>query len=228
MMHRSDTPDIEKSGITAKFYDQLIFVFTLGFYHRLLKRIIEAMAIEPDDHILDMGAGTGKNALLMKTYLKNGSITALEISPEMIGQFRRKCMGHDNVNVRNLRVEQPLPYHNRFDKVFISYVIHGFEREQRSDIVQNAWEALREGGELYIFDWNEFQLDEKGPIMRFFMRRIECAPTIDFLRQNFREELMRQGFGDITERLYWRNNVRLLRGRKTSGTPTHPSKHEAS
>jgi hypothetical protein len=60
------------------------------------------------------------------------------------------------------------------------------------------------------------------------MRRIECAPTIDFLRQNFREELLRQGFGDITERLYWRNNIRLLRGRKTKETRSNTSRLAAS
>jgi demethylmenaquinone methyltransferase/2-methoxy-6-polyprenyl-1,4-benzoquinol methylase len=120
-MRNADKPDIETSGISARFYDQLVFIGTFGLYHRLLKRVIEAMDIQPEDHILDMGTGTGKVALLIYRYLEGGSITALEIGREMRKQFRHKCGEYSNIFLENLRIDEPLPFREQFDKVFISY-----------------------------------------------------------------------------------------------------------
>ncbi len=203
-------PDIETSGFEARFYDQLVFIGTFGLYHRLLKRVIEAMDIRPGDDILDMGAGTGKNALLMHPNLDKGSITALEIGREMQRQFRRKCGGLNNIYLKNLHIEKPLPYRDRFDKAFISYVLHGFEREQRRSIIQNAYRALKQNGRLFIFDWNEFNLNESGPVMRFFINHIECRPAREFIRQDLQKLLSRTGFRDIHSNLYFRNRIRLL------------------
>jgi demethylmenaquinone methyltransferase/2-methoxy-6-polyprenyl-1,4-benzoquinol methylase len=207
---KSGKSDIETSGIAALFYDQLVYTFTLGTYHTLLKRVIADIGIEPGDHILDMGSGTGKNALLMNRYLREGSITALEIGEAMRKQFRRKCGGMRNITLENLRIEKPLPYQDRFDKVFISYVLHGFERNHRSSILGNAYRALRPGGRLLIFDWNEFDLNESGPLMRFFMNHIECSPALDFIRQDLRTVLLEQGFREPMLKSYFKNQIRLL------------------
>jgi demethylmenaquinone methyltransferase/2-methoxy-6-polyprenyl-1,4-benzoquinol methylase len=203
-------PDIETSGITARFYDQLVFIGTCGLYHRLLKVVIEAMDIQPEDRILDMGAGTGKNALLMHRHLQGGSITSLEIGGEMRKQFRQKCGRYSNIFLENLRIDEPLPFREQFDKVFISYVLHGFKGEDREVILRNAYQALKYGGKLLIFDWNKFELQESGPIMRFFMHHIECEPAIGFIRQDLSKMLSHIGFENMGSTLYFRNRIRLL------------------
>ena len=209
-MRKADKPDIETSGIAARFYDQLVFIGTFGLYHRLLKRVIDAMDIQPGDHILDMGAGTGKNALLMHRYLDEGSITALEIGREMQEQFTRKCGAVQNIYLEHRHIEEPLPFREQFDKVLISYVLHGFERQERTAILQNAYRTLKPGGKLFIFDWNSFDLQESGPIMRFFMNHIECHPARDFIQQELHDVLIRIGFSDMHNHLYFRNQIRLL------------------
>jgi len=209
LRHR-DKRDIETSGFAARFYDQLLIIFTVGLYHKLLKAVIHAMNIQPEDHILDMGAGTGKNALFMQRYLKDGSITALEIGREMKRQLNRKCGKYKNIYLENLRIDKPLPFKEQFDKVFISYVLHGFGREDRAVIVQNAFQALKPDGKLLIFDWNKFDLQESGPIMRFFMHHIECEPATDFIREDLPKVLSYTGFSDIENHLYFRNQIRLL------------------
>jgi demethylmenaquinone methyltransferase/2-methoxy-6-polyprenyl-1,4-benzoquinol methylase len=211
---KSNRPDIETSGITARFYDQLVFLGTFGLYQRLLRLIIKHMSIQAQDHILDMGAGTGKNALLMHQYLNGGSITALEIGKEMRRQFKRKCGEMNSITLENRRIEEPLPYENRFDKVFISYVLHGFEQNSRETILRNAHRSLKSGGRLFILDWNEFDLSQAGLFMRFFMNNIECSPARDFIKHDVRELLRRAGFSELKTELFIRDRIRLISGGK--------------
>jgi ubiquinone/menaquinone biosynthesis C-methylase UbiE len=213
-MRKTNRPDIETSGVKARFYDQLVFLGTIGLYQKLLRRVIEDMDIGARDRILDLGAGTGKNALLMNGYLDGGSITALEIGMEMRRQFEKKCGNLDNIHLENRRIDSPLPYRDQFDKVLLSFVLHGFEAQQRREIVLNAHRALKPGGRLLIFDWNEFDLDCSGPVMRFFMHHIECSPARDFIRNELGESLLASGFSDVESVLYVKNRIRLLTAKK--------------
>jgi ubiquinone/menaquinone biosynthesis C-methylase UbiE len=56
---------VEIQGFTAKFYDNLVNFVTLGGYSIFIKKAIKSMNINPNDKIIDFGAGTGRNALLM-------------------------------------------------------------------------------------------------------------------------------------------------------------------
>lgn len=172
------------------------------------------MHIEPNDHILDLGAGTGKNDLLMLEYLSGGSITALEIGTEMRKQFQKKCGRFKNIKLENKRIENTLPYNEEFDKVVIYYVIHGFEQKNRERIVDNAYKTLKKGGRIFILDWNAFKLDDYGLIMRAFMKHIECEPALDFIQRDFKEVLILHGFTDIQQILYVNEKIRLLSGTK--------------
>jgi ubiquinone/menaquinone biosynthesis C-methylase UbiE len=213
-MGKKDTPDIEIRGIEARFYDFFINIGSIGLYVGLIKRVINDMHIGSENRILDLGAGSGRNALLMRKYLNGGHITALEISPEMKKQFERKCSGLENVTLEDMRIESTLPFHEEFDKVFISFVIHGFEQQQRETILVNAYKALNTGGMLFIFDWNEMNLREQGPGMKAFFKYIECAPARDFITRDFRAVLQKIGFHDVSTRLYFKNRIRLLSGMK--------------
>ncbi|MCD6382606.1 MAG: class I SAM-dependent methyltransferase, partial [Candidatus Hydrothermae bacterium] len=83
-MDRSDS-HIEIRGFTARHYDLLMDILTLGLYRKFIKSAIKAMEIKRGDRILDLGAGTGRNACIMREYVGDaGEIIALEIGEEMI------------------------------------------------------------------------------------------------------------------------------------------------
>jgi demethylmenaquinone methyltransferase/2-methoxy-6-polyprenyl-1,4-benzoquinol methylase len=180
-------------------------------YNPLIKKIILDMEIHPADKILDLGAGTGKNEVLMNQYLSDkGYITACEISAEMKKKFQKLCDGFPNITLMPLRIERPLPFRDEFDKVFLSFVIHGFTQDKRELILENAFNALKPGGRLFIFDWNEFRLEDSGPLMRLFMNYIECEEAKDFIRRNFCRVLSEKGFRRVNQRLYSWGKFRLL------------------
>ena len=209
---------VEVTGTEARHYDLVMNVVTGGTYPFFIRRVIRHMRIRPADAILDLGAGTGRNACLMMRYLGDqGRIVGLDIGPEMLQQARHRCRHLPNVTFEKRRVEEPLPYQETFDKVFISFVLHGFVQEDRQQIVSNVYRALRPGGQFLILDYNEFEPDESFWPVRFAFRRIECPLATDFVRRNWRAILQEHGFGDFQTDHYYLGYVRLLAAQKLRG-----------
>jgi demethylmenaquinone methyltransferase/2-methoxy-6-polyprenyl-1,4-benzoquinol methylase len=177
------------------------------------------MGIEPEDRILDLGAGTGRNACLMAAYLSpSGAVTALDISKEMIEQFERKCAAYPNIRILNRRIDLDLEYRESFDKVFISFVLHGFPHDVRRRIIRNAFRALRSGGAFFIFDYNTFQIKDQPFYIRWPFLWGECPYAFDFIEKDWKRILSEEGFGDFEEKIFFRGTVRLLKAVKVRGT----------
>jgi ubiquinone/menaquinone biosynthesis C-methylase UbiE len=208
---------VEISGFTARYYDQLMDIMTLGRYSYIMRKSIQLMKIKPADRILDLGAGTGRNACLMRKYISSkGELLGLDISKEMISQFTKNCAHFPNIKVINARIDQDLAYESSFDKVFISFVLHGFPQKVRYMIIRNAFRALRKGGEFFILDYNEFSLSEIPFYFRRFFKLIECPYAFDFIEKDWKNILSLEGFDDFGQYRVLGNYVRLLKGVKVS------------
>jgi ubiquinone/menaquinone biosynthesis C-methylase UbiE len=211
---RSDSK-VEVKGLEARHYDALMNFVTGGTYPFFIRQVVRDMAIQPEDAILDLGSGSGRNACLMARHLSGeGRIVGLDIGPEMLEQARRRCQHLPNVTFEKRRVEEPLPYQGTFDKVFISFVLHGFVQEDRLRIVDNVYRALRPGGQFLILDWNEFEPERTFWPMGVAFRRLECPLATDFVRRDWRAVLREQDFGDFQVHRYYFGYVRLLGAEK--------------
>ncbi|NOZ61150.1 MAG: class I SAM-dependent methyltransferase [Calditrichaeota bacterium] len=207
---------VEIKGFEAKHYDALLDFISLGKYKSFIRKAISDMNIQPDDRILDMGCGTGRNACLMAEFLsEKGAILGLDIGEEMIAQFGKNCAKFPNVGVRKMRIDEPLSLENEFDKALLSFVFHGFPPEKQEKIIANARKALKPGGELFILDYEEFDLEKKPWIFRLIFKKTECRLAQDYLKVDWKNYLRKRGFDDFDEKTYFRNIVRLLRARLT-------------
>ncbi|MCD6505694.1 class I SAM-dependent methyltransferase [Candidatus Poribacteria bacterium] len=205
---------VELHGFMAYHYDLMLDIVTLGGYPPFIRRVIGLMGIEPKDRILDLGAGTGRNACLMMGYLSSeGELIGVDISDEMISQFLRKCADFPNARIVKARIDRPLPFKGGFDKAFISFTLHGFPQEVREEIIRNAFEMLRDGGTLFILDYNEFNLREMPLYLRIPFKLVECPYAFDFLRRDWRGILADNGFGEFEEHIFFKY-VRLLKAKK--------------
>jgi len=199
----------------AKYYDTILNFASLGLYPFFIRKVVARLNINPDDKILDLGAGTGRNALLMEKYIsQEGKIIGLDIGTEMIEQFQKKTSQFDNLKIRDQRIDQPLEYRNEFDKVFISFVLHGFPNEIRQQVISNAYQALKPGGSFAILDYNEFNLNDMSLFTRIPFKIIECSYAFDFIERNWKDILRKYGFRDFQENLFFFNYVRLLETQK--------------
>jgi ubiquinone/menaquinone biosynthesis C-methylase UbiE len=207
---------VETKGFTASHYDALLDFATFGIYPLFIEKSIRLMEIKPTQRILDLGTGTGRNACLMARYLsKEGKLIGIDISQEMISQFRKKCANFPNVKIIYARVDQSLPFfREEFDKVFISFVLHGFPQDVRETIVKNVFEILKRNGNFFILDYNEFSYKEMPFYLRALFKLIECPYAFDFIKRDWKQILANHNFGDFEEFLFFKDYVRLLKASK--------------
>ena len=206
---------VEVKGFTARYYDKLMNIMTFGSYPSFIKEAIKLMKIRPFDRIFDLGTGTGRNACLMMKYLsKEGELIGTDISGEMISRFKKKCANFPNAKIIYARVDQSLPFEEEFDKVFISFVLHGFPQAVRETITDNAYKALKKNGEFHILDWNEFDLKTLPFHQRTFFRLIECPYAFDFIKRDWKQILTNHNFDGFEEYFFFKGYLRLLKAKK--------------
>lgn len=206
---------VEIQGFTARFYDKLLNFATFGSYSIFIKNALKSMNIDQNDKVLDFGAGTGRNALLMNKQLsEKGEILGLEISELMIAQFKNKTKNFQNINIINQRIDQPFEFEKKYDKVFISFVFHGFPFEIQKNIIQNAYNNLKDDGEFIILDFNEFITDKTPLYFRIPFKIVECKYAFEYVERDWKQILSEFGFGDFNEKLFLKKHIRLLKTKK--------------
>ena len=210
---RSDSK-VEIKGMEARNYDFFMNLITAGTYPFFIRRAVKDMKIQSSDNILDLGFGTGRNIDLMNKYLSDeGWVTGLDIGSEMLEQANRRFAKDHRITIKNQRIEEPLPYREEFNKVFISFVLHGLIQEDRKKVILNAYQALKPDGEFLILDYNEFDLQSAPRLVKFAFK-MECPLATDFIGQDLQGLLKEGGFDEFRVHTYYSKYVRLLGAHK--------------
>ncbi len=216
---------VEVKGFEARHYDTLLNVVSLGWYARFIKQAIADLDIHPGERILDLGSGTGRNDELMAHYLQGrGVVLGLDIGEEMLEQAYERAAENPLLKFEKRRIDEPLPYREEFDRVFICFVLHGFEHPVRRQIVQNASRALKPGGVFNIIDYAEFDLEETNWPFRLFFTKGECELAAEFIQHDWKQELREFGFVRFQEKFYLGNKIRLLSAWKKADDQTQEEK----
>jgi len=199
----------------ARYYDLLLNLLSLGRYSNFVRRVVQGMGIRPGQSILDLGSGTGRSAcLLAEETGRSGRIVGLDISDEMLRRARNRCGAYPAVTFEKRRIEHSLPYEDEFDKVYISFVLHGFEDSDKLRIIGNSYRALKAGGEFYILDYGEFDIEEMWSPLRWAFTHWECQLAVEFLTLNLKEMLQGQGFTGLEETFFLKGYLRLMKAFK--------------
>lgn len=206
---------VELNPVISRNYDKLMNIASFGLYKSFIKKAISNLEIKQNDEILDLGCGTGRNILLMNKYVSDQSILlGLDISEEMEKQFKENCRGYTNLKFINKRIDQPFELDQKFDKIFISFVIHGFPHEIRKNVIQNAYNHLKPGGTFNILDFSEFDMNKMPFHHRFVFKAVECKYAFDFIERDWKNILKEFGFVDFEEKFYLKKYIRLLIAKK--------------
>ena len=205
----------EFRGSAVRRYDLVMDLLLLGRYQAFIEDAIGRMALRKGESILDLGSGTARNVCIMLEALgPNGRVVGVDSSEDMVLQARERCRDYPQATFLRCRVEEPLPFHQEFDKACLCFTLHSLEDEDKARAIANAHRALKPGGILWILDFNEFDLERQWLPFRWAFRRIECELGIEFLSLDLEGMLARHGFGRFVVYPFLRNHVRLLGAEK--------------
>ncbi|RKD24506.1 methyltransferase type 11 [Ammoniphilus oxalaticus] len=127
------------------------------------KKLLGMLAIQENDDILDLGAGTGYFSLPAATMTK-GTIYALDVEPQMLEMLKERSAEQGVVNIQFIegKIEE-LPLADALvDHVIASYVLH--EIDPLSAGLTEIHRALKKGGKCLCLEWEKKETEQGPPL----------------------------------------------------------------
>jgi ubiquinone/menaquinone biosynthesis C-methylase UbiE len=114
-----------------------------------LRSIVDALDIQPDDRVLEIGCGHGVAATFVCELLETGRLTAVDRSPKMIAAAERRNARYVEAGVAEFLVRELEDLglgDRRFDKVFAARVALFHREPERARALVEPW--LAPGGTI--------------------------------------------------------------------------------
>jgi ubiquinone/menaquinone biosynthesis C-methylase UbiE len=159
-----DTFDTVSSG-----YDNQ----ALRFFPRSAECMADLLELRGDEHVLDVACGTGHAAIALARSLRQGRITAVDFSPGMLDQARRKAASNAIKNIKFLERDMTaLGFPGgSFDAAVCAFGIF-FVEDMDSQLLHIA-SVVKPGGRVMI---SNFQEDYFHPLKDLMAKRLmDCG-----------------------------------------------------
>lgn len=130
-----------------------------AIFHQGRRTAIEQMNIQPGDHVLEVGVGTG---LSLPEYPEGVHVTGVDLSPEMIDLARARVerMELPNVTLAEMDASEMNFSDGCFDHVVAMYVLSVAPEPER--VMNEMRRVCRPNGQLFVV--NHFRND--NPVVR--------------------------------------------------------------
>lgn len=145
------TPALRFHALTP-LYDSVVALTTR---ERTFKQaLLDQAAIEPGQHVLDVGCGTGTLAIAVQRRRPGVHVSGLDADPAVLAIAARKARNAGADIAFDLGRSSSLPYaEERFDRVLSSLFFHHLSWGDKLLTAREMHRVLRPSGELHVADW---------------------------------------------------------------------------
>ncbi len=136
--------------------------------------ILKKLPMKPENHIAEIGCGTGFFTVPLAKHLTKGKLIAMDIQPQMLEMAKARAAEAGVTNVEfaaSQEFEFPAPK-SSIDGAFIALVLH--ESEDRAMFLNKVKEILKPGGWVAIIEWVKEKTDGGPPVAE----RMSLSETI--------------------------------------------------
>lgn len=125
----------------------------LGF-DRARQQLVAQANIKTNDHVLDIGCGTGTFVVFLKRRHVGVNVVGIDPDPKALHRAKKKVK-RAGVSVQlDQGFADDLPYTNKsFDRVFSSFMLHHLEKEERDKTLEEVSRVLKPGGSFHLLDF---------------------------------------------------------------------------
>ncbi len=200
----SMTSSADRRFISAAGHDWL-----LPFYdamHRLFigngprTAVIAAANIQADQSVLDIGCGTGTQAIELKKTHPTAQVTAIDPDPKALLIAQRKS-GSATAVTFDRGFADDLPYPDgSFDCVFSSFMLHHLTHDVKVGTLRSVLRVLRPGGSFHILDLGQPKTTYSSIVARLLFRGDHFTDNVSGRIPALMSE---GGFVDCSEKRRW-------------------------
>lgn len=153
-----------------------------------VSRAIQNMELKPDEHIADIGAGSGYYTFRMAARVPDGKVFAVDIQPEMLDIMRRRIEEDRIGNVELVKGQETNPNlsENSLDMVLMVDVYH--ELSHPKEMMEQIVKALKPGGRFVLLEYR--MEDPSVPIKRLHkMSEAQAVKEMEAVGLRLRENI---------------------------------------
>lgn len=139
---------------------------------RVRRSLVDALDVRSSHRVLELGCGTGQvTALLVES---GAEVIAVDTLPEMLVGARQRAPGATLLLADALELDVG----GAFDRVVLSFVLHGLDADARVRLLRRAREAAASDGQVGVLDWAQPSGRIKGQLWRRYLHTLEPSPTV--------------------------------------------------
>ena len=123
---------------------------------RYKTRLIEQAGVQPGQHVMDLGCGTGTLAIMIKQTQPNAEVYGLDADPEMLKVAHTKATDAAVAIKFDVGMTYNLPYPDAsMDRVLTSIMIHHLKTPDKIRTAREIFRVLKPGGQLHVIDFGK-------------------------------------------------------------------------
>ncbi len=183
--HKEYVPAANRDWLLP-LYDPLANLLGTG---RARNALLDQVGIDPGDHILDIGCGTGTLAVQIKQHHPDMEVVGLDPDPKALARARRKAE-RAGVTVRfDQGFSSRLPYPDAsFERVLSTFMLHHLHGDEKAATMREVRRVLKPGGVFGLLDFGEPEAGTGSLLARLFpfrhhFRNTSPSQVLSLMRQ---------------------------------------------